>query len=291
MITPIPYADLRAFSRVAVRLLADPPANAGGSRALRGRAGAGLEFLDHRDYLPGDELRRVDWRQSARQQRMIVRRFQLEASTDWYLCLDASSSMAASGSGKWQLAVHCATAMAFVLLDMGHRVGILLFADDIVAGCPPGRGFSHYLRVSQTLQNNQPRTTGASSRLGACLARIRGRASAFVISDFLTADRMQRDLSALRSTCSVVHALHVSSEAEARMDGIGHVTLVDRETGARLDAVAHGAPEPAALAVMRQIRSELQAFCRAGALPCSCWDSAQDWRRVLVGHLSAARLS
>ena len=287
--TMIPHAQLRAFARVAARLLHDNSARAGGARPLRARAGAGLEFLDHRNYQPGDELRRIDWRQSARQQRTIVRRYQLESSTDWYLCVDASSSMCSNDANKWQLAVHCANAMGYVLLEMGFRVGMLLFADQVVGACPAGRGVSHYLRLNQLTQRGVPLATGAGSQLGSCLGRIGAGATAFVISDFLAADQLRRDLAALRTACASVHALHLSAVADSNLNTRGHVTLVDRENGEQLDVVATAEVAARAARHLQQGRSTLQGFCRAQALQFSAWDSACHWRSVLLGHLSAAQ--
>jgi uncharacterized protein (DUF58 family) len=290
VMTPaVPVAQLRAFARVAARLLQDASANSGGSRSVRGRAGAGLEFLDHRDYQPGDELRRVDWHQSARRQKIILRRFQTEASSDWYLCLDASSSMCAGSGNKWTLAVQCACAMAYVLLDMGHRVGLLHFAEHIVALCPLGRGARHFMRVTQTLQSVMPAARNAGSQLGVCLPRLRGRSNAFVFSDFLMSEALQRDLMGLRSACTALHALQIGGDEDTSLPGAGHVSLVDCETGQRLDAVADVVTMQAARSTAQQRRDTLRHFCASRSLPFSSWDSADHWRGALLGHLGAAR--
>ena len=93
-------AELRSFARVASHLLAEHPTPALGSRTVKRRAGVGLQHLDHRDYAPGDEVRHIDWRQTARLQRPIVRQFEAETSGDWFLMLDASSSMAVGNGGS-----------------------------------------------------------------------------------------------------------------------------------------------------------------------------------------------
>ena len=92
-------------------------------RTVKRRAGVGIQHFDHRDYAPGDEVRHIDWRQTARRRRPIVRRFESESVSDWTIVLDASSSMAAHGAAKWQAAVRMAAAMSYALLQLGHRVG------------------------------------------------------------------------------------------------------------------------------------------------------------------------
>lgn len=289
MTTLIPHAELRAFARIATRLLGEHGLREGGVRPVGASAGAGLEFLDHREYQAGDELRRVDWRQSARQQRTIVRRQQREAATDWYLCVDSSSSMVDRDGRKWRLASQCAAAIAYALLEMGHRVGLLQFAEQITALCPPGRGVKQYLRLTALLQRSAPRARGAGSQLGACVPRIAGGATAFVISDFLASDQMQRDLAALRAICAGVHALQLGGGGDFALDDDGHVTLVDVESGERIDAVASAALAQRAAQNIDQMRVELRRYCHARSLRHSAWDSDRHWRDVLVGHLGGLR--
>lgn len=284
----VPYGELRAFARVATRLLSEHLLREGGARSVRSRAGAGLEFLEHRHYQPGDELRHIDWRQSARQQQTIVRRYQLESSIDWYLCLDASSSMSLTRADGWRLAAQCAAALAYVLLEMGHRVALLQFAQQVVAVCPPGRGLKQYLHLNQQLQRHWPRARAAGSHLGSCLARVRAGSAAFVVSDFLTNDNMQRDLAALRSVCRQVHALQLADPERGHLHAHGHVTLHDCETGERQDALAESALDHAAATSLLRRQNALRDFGRSCGVHVSCWQGVNDWRGALLGHLNSA---
>lgn len=286
-----PEAELRAFARIAARLLADPPVRAGGARAVRRRAGSGLEYLDHREYLDGDEWRSIDWRQSARFGRLIVRRTQADTANDWYLCLDASASMAAAGGAKWALATHCAAAMSYALLDMGHRVGLLVFADELLAACPAGRGASQFPRIARALGARRPASGGGGSRPGVCLTVLRGAASAFLISDFLAPDLMRRDLAALAGRCSETHALQILAREEIELPAIDHLVLVDCESGERLDCLATGTARAAAAAALDEATRELRAFCAGGAVSFSSSGAAIGWRAALVRHLGRTRAS
>jgi uncharacterized protein (DUF58 family) len=283
----IPAAELKSFARVAAHLLVDPPLRASGSRAQRGRPGVGLEYFDHRYYEPGDELRHIDWRQSARRGAAVVRRYQLEASSEWILCLDVSSSMCGGDGAKWRLASACATALAYTFLDMGHRVGLLLFSDDVVAGCPLGRGVAHYPRLLRPLAEHVPVRHGARSRLGSCIKRLAGRPCAFVIGDFLTADQMRPDLAALQARCLQLQVLRIGSTADTSLPITGHVTLVDRETGERVDGIVDQRLERAARASEAAMERDLRLFCRGAGVPFSACETARDWRSALVAHLRA----
>jgi len=118
--------------RVASQLLAEHPTPALGSRTVKRRAGVGLQHLDHRDYVPGDEVRHIDWRRQ-RADSGDRAQFEAETSGDWFLMLDASSSMTVEDASKWHAALRATAAMAFALLEIGHRVAVVAFASDVVA--------------------------------------------------------------------------------------------------------------------------------------------------------------
>ena len=109
-------AELGSLARVVDRLLNTRHLLAPGQRTNRLRPGFGVEFLDHREYSPGDDIRAVDWRSSARSRHPQIRRYSDEAASDWCILLDCSSSMAFGRNRKWSLAVQCAAAMAYRLV-------------------------------------------------------------------------------------------------------------------------------------------------------------------------------
>jgi uncharacterized protein (DUF58 family) len=292
VLSPVPLptqAELRSFARVASHLLAEHPTPALGSRTVKRRAGVGLQHLDHRDYVPGDEVRHIDWRQTARRQRPIVRQFEAETSGDWFLMLDASSSMAVGDTAKWQAAVRATAAIAFALLEIGHRVALIAFASDVIAEVPPGRGSRHFPSVVRGLRSLRPADTGARSNLAACVRRLFGTASAFVISDFLGPSDLRPDLAALRERCVLLHALQTHDARELQLTGPGPVELYDvetaetvtSETGPSVEAVARTAHEEHVL--------RLQRFSSRTGIAFSTWDVALPWQRVLIDHLVRAR--
>jgi len=282
-------AELRSFARVASHLLAEHPTPALGSRTVKRRAGVGLQHLDHRDYVAGDEVRHIDWRQTARLQRPIVRQFEAETSGDWFLMLDASSSMAAGRAAKWRAAVRATAAMAFALLELGHRVAVVAFASEVLAVVPPGRGAQHYPAVARSLRALRPAGTGARSNLAACVRRLSGTASAFVLSDFLGPSDLRPDLAALRERCVQLHALHTHDARELRLAGPGPVELYDVETGETAVSEADPAAEAAARAAQAEHVLRLRRYSARSGIAFSSWDVAQPWQHVLVDHLVRAR--
>jgi uncharacterized protein (DUF58 family) len=260
-----------------------------GSRTVRRRAGIGIQHLDHRDYAAGDEVRHIDWRQTARHRRPIVRRFESESVSDWTILLDASSSMAVHGAAKWQAAVRMGAAMSYALLELGHRVGLLAFGMRVLSECPRGRGQHHYAAIARLLAALQPARTGERSELGVCARHLHGAASVFTISDFLADDEMRRDLGALLQRCTALHALQVTDSAETELRLAGDFDLVDVETGARMQTRASERANALATGERAAMTGRLRGFCARSGIAFTDWDVAHPWQHTLLRHLVQAR--
>jgi len=280
---PVSEPELKAFARVAGRLLLAQAPRGAGTQALRRRRGAGLTPVDHRDYLPGDDLRWVDWRQSARLGRPIVRRFQVETSADWLLCVDASASMLAGH--LWHRAREISTALAFALLDGGNRVALRLYAERVTGLCPFGRGPAHFARVARLLATHEPPQHGADSVLGACVAGISGRPSLFVISDFLMAEDPTGDLGRLAEVCGQAYALQLRSSRQHRLAERGPLSLVDVESGRRIAVQSGLTVERSAVAAAEALTARLRQFCAARKIAFGTADAAVAWQHILLNHL------
>ena len=281
--------ELQSFARAAAQLLIDRQARAPGARTIARRAGVGIQHFDHRDYAPGDEVRHIDWRQTARFRRPIVRRFESESVADWSLLVDASSSMAVNDAAKARAAVRMAAALAYALLHLGHRVELLAFGGRVVAHCPRGRGQHHYAEIARLLAGLRPPPSGERSELGVCARHVHGAASAFVVGDFLADDEMCRDLGALRQRCTALHAMQVSDDAETRLAEAGELDLVDVETESRLHAVSGEHANASATRKRAAMTGRLQTFCARSGVAFSDWDVSRPWQAVLLAHLLRAR--
>jgi uncharacterized protein (DUF58 family) len=281
--------ELQSFARAAAQLLIDAQARAPGTRTIARRAGIGIQHFDHRDYAPGDEVRHIDWRQTARFRRPIVRRFESEAVSDWSLLIDASSSMAVHHAAKARAAARMAAALAYALLHLGHRVEVLAFGGRLLAHCPRGRGQHHYAEIARLLAALQPARSGERSELGVCARHVHGAASAFVLSDFLADDEMGRDLGALRQRCTALHALQLSDAAETRLREAGEFDLVDVETGGRIHAATGDGADASATRTRAAMTARLRSFCARSGVAFSDWDINRPWQATLLAHLVQAR--
>ncbi|MEO6896088.1 MAG: DUF58 domain-containing protein [Caldimonas sp.] len=281
--------ELQSFARAAAQLLIDRQARAPGSRTIARRAGVGIQHFDHRDYVPGDEVRHIDWRQTARFRRPILRRFESESVSEWTVLVDASSSMAAHGGEKARASVRMAAAMSYALLHLGHRVGVMTFGARVLSQRARGRGQHHYAEIARLLAASRPADRGERSDLGVCLRHVHGAASVFVVGDFLADDEMTRDLAALRQRSTALHVIQVSDGAETTLGESGEFDLVDVESGARMQARVGEDANALAGRERADMTARLHAFCARSGAAFTDWDVSRPWQHTLLAHLVRAR--
>ena len=281
--------ELDAFARAAGHLLIERQPRMMGSRVVQRRAGTGLQHLDHRDYAPGDEIRYIDWRQTARWQRPIIRRFEAESVTDWTILLDASSSMCARA--KWRGALNVAAAMSYALLELGHRVGVLVFGTRVIGECPSAHGQHQYAAIARLLRGLVPARMGETSNLGACAQFVHGTSSVFAVSDFLSEEHLRRDLALVQRRSAALHAVQIGDASETMLSETGELELIDAESGAHVNALI--TPESSAVAAGRRadLTRGLRSFCAHNGIAFSDWDVAQPWQPMLMRHLIRAQLT
>lgn len=149
--------------------------------------GASVEFAEYRKYVPGDDLRRLDWRAYGRSDRFYIKEFEADTNLRCCIVMDTSGSMD-FGSGeltKLQYARRIAAAISYLAVQQGDAVGLSCVADGVVKHVPPRRNPAHLRGVFDTLE--QSRANGETHLVGVLheLAEtIRQRAMVIVISDF-----------------------------------------------------------------------------------------------------------
>lgn len=280
-----PPAELAAFARAAGRWLVTSAPRPGESRSARRERGAGLLFLEHRDYQPGDDFRRINWPLTLRQRRPVLRELEAERRGDWLVCVDASSSMAAMKEAKWQHARRLAAGMSYALLELGCRVGVVLFAEGILGACPLGRGAAQYLKVSRLLSRAPPARRGGGTVIRSCLPRLTGVSSAIVFSDFLTGDAPGADLAGFAARCAETHAIQVSDRRELALPPGRTLELIDVETGEALTWLPGRADAGIAAAAAKRTRA-LARTCAASGVTFSATEVSTPWQRSLLHHLA-----
>jgi uncharacterized protein (DUF58 family) len=145
-----------------------------GIRAAR-LQGAGREFESLRDYLPDDEMRRIDWKATARRGKLVARQYEVEKSQNVLLVLDVGRTMLAEIDGiqKLDYAINAALLLAYVATLSEDKVGLLVFADTVQAYLPPKKGRAQVYAILEALYN--ARATLAEPDYRSALAYLAGR--------------------------------------------------------------------------------------------------------------------
>lgn len=197
--------------------------------------GFSVEFAEHRQYLPGDELKRIDWRVYGRTERFFIREYEEETNLRAYLVLDSSASMAyPDGSyskldyGRW-----LAASLAYLLNRQKDSTGLVTFSKKINRYIPPRATTAHLRIIFRELAGLKPSgDTNISSTLHQLAERIRRRGLVILISDLW--DNETAIVPALRHFRARKHELlvfHLFHPDEAKLDFRNPVLLRDLETG------------------------------------------------------------
>jgi uncharacterized protein (DUF58 family) len=197
--------------------------------------GRGIEFSQVREYLPGDDIRAIDWNVTARSGLPHVKEFIEERDLTILVAVDVSGSMA-FGSIDWRkidIAAELAAVFAFSAVQNSDRVGLLLFADSVRTFLPPRRGRAHAQVLVRGAVDAAMRGCSGNADFETAvmfLDRVAvKRAVVIVISDFLDAD-FERPLRRLNRRHDVV-AITIGDPREERFPDRGIVRLVDAESG------------------------------------------------------------
>ena len=203
--------------------------------------GQGMEFEEVRPYLPGNDVRRIDWNVTARTGVPHVRVHLAERVLVTWLVLDTSASMqfGTADRRKADVAEGVAVAVGHVATRRGNRLGLVTFGDDTPRTLPPRQGRHGLLGLLSRLQ--EPSTPGGPGEisLGAALHRTAGlarqRSAVIVVSDFRGPFDWRRPLLELAGKHDVI-AVEIRDPREQELPNAGVLWLVDPETGRQLRA-------------------------------------------------------
>ena len=223
--------------------------------------GRGMDFEELREYIPGDDVRNIDWNVTHRLGRPFVKRFREERELTAVLAVDvsASSSFGSANRTKREFAAEIAATLAMSAAKNGDKVALLLFTDEVELFVPPRKGRRHILRIVRELLMFQPkkRGTDVAKSLGFLNHVLHRHAIVFLLTDFLhgvpvsdpasskTTDMpgrrpalQSRDVIAelgLTNTRHDVVCLHLHDPRESELPDAGLVTIEDAETGELLE--------------------------------------------------------
>jgi uncharacterized protein (DUF58 family) len=195
--------------------------------------GRGMQFEDVREYMPGDDIRAIDWNVTARTGKPYIKRFveEREMTVIFAVDLSASGRFGTLDKTKNQLAAEFCAVLAFAAAKNNDKVGLLIFTDQIELFIPPKKGSSHILRLIRELLyfETPKKQTNIPLALDYLAMVVRKRAVVFVVSDFIQAD-FKKSLSLLNKRHDCV-GVCVSDPAELALPKAGIIEFTDAETG------------------------------------------------------------
>src|SRR5262245_20799355 len=250
--------------------------------------GASIDFAEHRGYVPGDDIRRVDWRLYARTDRYYVKQYEADTNTNFCVLLDVSKSMG-FGSGnvtKLEYASYLAACLAYMAQKQRDRVGIITFDQDIVAHVPPSA--KHFNQLLHTLDRTKPERPGRLAEPVSKFAEFFKRRSVLVlISDFYEdPDVILEAIKPLRFLGNELIVFQVLDPAEISFGYDDASSFEDLETGEQLPVVPQSFADEYRRLIAQHIES-LSTKLSEHRVDFTMVNTAEPLDRALFSYLSS----
>ncbi len=197
--------------------------------------GQGIEFSEIRDYRPGDDIRAIDWKVTARFDHPFVKEFIEERDLNVYFVFDYSASNYFGNLiEKRRKAIELTATLMFSAMKNNDNVGLFIFTEDIEKFIPARKGRRHVLKLISSLVSHKPQSkrTDIEKALSHVSNIIKKRSVIFILSDFYNQD-FSKPLKILKRRHDVI-AIKVNDAREAEIPDVGLIQLEDEETGEQL---------------------------------------------------------
>lgn len=237
--------------------------------------GFSVEFEEHREYAPGDEIRRIDWKAFGKFDRYFIKEYEDETNLRAYLILDASASMdyASAGITKFAYASILAASLAYLLLRQQDAAGLVTFSDRIGSFIPPKARRGYFFEIVRALERRRP---AGETAVGKILEEVAGkltrRGLVVLISDLLDEpEPVIKALRLFRFKGNDVIVFHLLDPAERDLPFDGNILFEDLEQPSlRVTADAR--------AIRQAYRKAVQEFTEAFRRECQ--KDAIDYQQI-----------
>jgi uncharacterized protein (DUF58 family) len=251
--------------------------------------GFSVEFASHREYLPGDDLRHLNWKLFARNDRLYVKQYDAETNLDCHLVVDMSRSMETKTAGvsKLQYATMLAAAVAHLALGQRDAVGVTLFADRVLAHLKPRAKANQLDEILATLVHCRGETPAASAGVLHEVAELMPRRGLIIlISDlFFETDEVFSGLDHLLFHGHDLVVFQILDPIEHHLPLEGQVRFRDLETGEELTTQVDEIRGPYTAAIASWL-AELDAGCRGREIDRVTMTTDQPLERALHEYLT-----
>jgi uncharacterized protein (DUF58 family) len=237
--------------------------------------GFSVEFEEHREYSPGDEIRRIDWKALGKFDRYFIKEYEDETNLRAYILLDTSGSMdyASDGLTKFDYACTLAASLAYLILRQQDAAGLVTFSNRIESFIPPRAKRDYLTQIVHALEN---RTPGGETHVARILEEIAGqvkrRGMIILVSDLLDESaQILKGLRLFRFKGNDVIVFHILDQAELDLPFEGNILFEDLEAS-NINVIA----DPAA--IRQTYRKVVEEF--TGQMRKECHDSSIDYQLI-----------
>ena len=255
---------------------------AGGTRRSR-QTGSSAEFSDYREYIPGDDIRRIDWNAMARFDRIFLKLFMEEQESAVTVLLDGSASM----GEKWEAARRAAEAVSYLALTGGDRLRVVCLQQDGNRMSPQLSGRQAYARLEQFLDTCVPQGGGTLTEKVMRTEGLR-KGLCFLISDCYEDEGIGTALDSLRyreQECAVIQTLS-AFELDPALDGA--LKLTDSENGDAVNLLADREALESYRRALEKFLEDVRECCFRRETPYALLDAGRDFEEEWIPLVSGA---
>lgn len=253
--------------------------------------GFSVEFAEHRQYVPGDDIRYIDWRIFGRADRLYIREYEEETNLRCNLLVDASRSMAFRGPqaqySKFEYACRLAASLAYLLIRNQDAVGLITFDHRVRAKLEPAAGRRHLGSLLEVLERTQPaERTEVKALLHRLAEELRKRSMVVIFSDLLTDAETIAD--GLDHMCHAGHELivfHILDDQEWHFPFVENLLFEGLEDDSELLADPQSL-RASYLAAVQRFVARVQATCRKHRADYVPVNTREPVGAVLTGYLA-----
>ena len=199
--------------------------------------GQGIEFSEIRDYRPGDDVRAIDWKVTARFNHPYIKEFIEERDLQVYFVIDVSGSgNFGRNISKKEKSLEVVASLMFAALRANDGVGVFLVSDDVERFIPARKGRKHVLQLLNIVSGFAPKSkkTNLEKSLTRVAKTVKRKSVIFVISDFIDKTNFLKPLKVLQKRHHDVIALRIIDPREKEIPDVGLIELEDEETGEQI---------------------------------------------------------
>jgi uncharacterized protein (DUF58 family) len=198
--------------------------------------GQGIEFSEIRDYRPGDDIRAIDWKVTARFNHPYIKEFIEERDLQIYFVIDLSESGSfGTNVSKKQKSLEIIASLMFAALRNNDRFGVFLITNRVERFIPARKGRKHLLQVLNSIVSFTPDSlkTDLQNSLVQISKIIKRKSVLFIVSDFIDESEFLKPLKILRKQHDII-ALKITDQREKEIPDVGLIELEDEETGEQI---------------------------------------------------------